>query len=64
MLSKPATYVKALLAAATTALSALMIALDDGSMTQLDGVKVAAAALAAFTAVYAIPNEPTAPPAP
>lgn len=64
MLSKPSSYAKAIAGAVVTTLGALLIALDDGSMTLADGVKVAIAGVTALGAVFAIPNaEPSSPPA-
>jgi hypothetical protein len=56
-------YAKAITGAVVATLGALLIAIDDGSMTWADGVKVAIAGVTALGAVFAIPNSPTPPPA-
>ncbi len=55
-MKKIAPYAKAITAAVIAGLTALVTALDDGSVTAQEGVIIAIALLTALGAVWAIPN--------
>lgn len=55
-MKKIAPYAKAVTAAVIAGLTALVTALDDGSVTAQEGVIIAIALLTALGAVWAIPN--------
>lgn len=58
-MSKPASYVKAILAFAIAGVGALATAASDGGISLAEGLSAAAAALVALGAVYQIPNSTT-----
>lgn len=55
-------YAKALVAAAVTAGTALVAALDDNTVTMAEWITVAVAALSALSLTYVVPNGPSEPP--
>lgn len=55
-MKKIAPYAKAVTAAVIAGLTALVTALDDGSVTAQEGVIIVIALLTALGAVWAIPN--------
>lgn len=58
MISKPATYIKALLAFAGSLCTGLGSAAAAGGITQAAALTAVGLACAAATAVFAIPNKP------
>lgn len=51
-------YAKALVAAGVAGAAALGVALDDGSITAVEGIAAACAALTALGSTWAVPNRP------
>ena len=61
-MSKLAPYRKAVIACASSFLTALFAAYLDGSITPLEWIGIAGAVLAVTGTVYAVPNAPKPPP--
>lgn len=55
-MSQPATYIKAILAAAIAGVGSLTTAAADGGVTLAEGLAALGATLVALGAVYQIPN--------
>lgn len=55
-------YAKAIISGLVAALTALSVAIEDGTVTPDEGIRAALAFFVALTTVWAIPNATTAPP--
>jgi hypothetical protein len=60
-LRQPKSYAKATVGAVIAGLAATATALGDGTLSPLDGVMIASAAVVAFEGIFWTKNEPTEP---